>query len=231
VFNVRDMHHIQKDILQNLAGNSPLRFSNLQPPHIPNNTFSYHLKKLLEAGYIQLTPSGYVATRKALKNLQFSDNSHIKRTIAPAMISIIYVTQPNGEILLLKRRRRPFVDWYGIPSGLIHQGETLHAAARRELYEKTGLGAGENLEFCGVLDFQYHQPVSGDLFVHAIAFIYKYNINAKQLSTLNMTSDYGELMWSNLDHDMILPEVYTIDNLVQNKGTGITSVDFDEPTL
>jgi len=231
MFNVRDMHHIQKDILQNLTSNSPLRFSNLQPSHIPNNTFSYHLKKLLEAGYIQLTPSGYIATRKALKNLQFSDNSHVKRTIAPAMLSIIYVTQPNGEVLLLKRRRRPFVNWYGIPSGLIHQGETLHAAARRELYEKTGLGANKDLEFCGVLDFQYHQPVSGDLFVHAIAFIYKYKISTEQLKSLNMASEYGELMWSNLGHDMILPEVYTIDDLVQKNNSDIISVDFDEPTL
>jgi ADP-ribose pyrophosphatase YjhB (NUDIX family) len=225
------MHHIQKDILQNLTGNFARRFSDLQPAHIPNNTFSYHLKKLLEAGYIQSTESGYIATRKALKNLQFSDDSHAKRAIAPAMISIIYVTKPSGEILLLKRKRRPFVEWFGVPSGLIHHGENLQTAARRELFEKTGIVTKNDLEFCGVLDFQYHQPVSDDLFIHAVGFVYRYIATAHEVAGLDMSSTYGTLLWSNLDHEMILPEVYTIDSLAQKERPNITSVNFDEPGL
>jgi ADP-ribose pyrophosphatase YjhB (NUDIX family) len=231
MFNVRDMHHIQKDILQSLTGNFPRRFSDLQPPHIPNNTFSYHLKKLLEAGYIQLTESGYVATRKALKTLQFSDDSHSKRAVAPTMISIVYVTRSSGEILLLKRKKRPFVEWFGVPSGLIHHGENLQDAARRELFEKTSVTTKDDLEFCGVLDFQYHQPVSGDLFIHAVGFVYKYEISESEIVKLDMASRYGTLQWSNLNHDMILPEVYTIDSLAQAQRPAITSIDFVEPIL
>lgn len=64
-----DLHHIQRSIILSLATKSPLSFTELQPPHIPNNTFSYHLKKLVENGYVEhaLTKSGYLPTRKALK--------------------------------------------------------------------------------------------------------------------------------------------------------------------
>jgi len=223
------MHHIQKTIINNLAHASPLRFSELQPQRIPNNTFSYHLKKLLETGYVALTTEGYVATRKALKTLSYNDNE--KRSISrPAVLTILFVTNEVGEVLLIKRRTQPFKNHFGFPSGLIHGSETIEQAARRELYEKTSIIAEVGmLRQGGVLDFRYQEKVSNDIFIHAIGFIYTYVYHGNSLAISDLELKYGDLRWSKLDHADILPEAYKISQIVTEGGHTVHSVNFDEP--
>ena len=226
VYNNQDMHHIQKDIIHSLALSSPQRFSQLQPPHIPNNTFSYHLKRLLDLGYIIPDQDlGYVATRKALKTVQFSTEKS-KLQITPALITIIYVTNDKGEVLILNRRKHPFIDYFGLPSGLMHAGEGVEQAAKRELYEKTGIKVTKELTYAGILDFQYLEQDSGDIFVHAVAFVYCYDYGNEELP-VGETS-YGYLSWSGLTREKILPEVYKVHDLVKHTPT-LTSVSLSEP--
>jgi ADP-ribose pyrophosphatase YjhB (NUDIX family) len=222
-----EMHHIQKEIILSLSALSPQRFSQLQPPRIPNNTFSYHLKRLVDFGYIEHdVKRGYVPTRKALKLVQFRDAQKTARPSGPAVITILYVTNDIGEVLLLNRAKQPFVDYFGLPSGLIHKGETVEAAAERELKEKTGIEAPGQLTFSGTLDFQYLEQGSGDIFVHAIAFIYRYNHGTSEMP--ERTTEYGHLSWSGLTRENILPEVQKVHELVQQPAT-LASVSFDEP--
>lgn len=221
-----DMHFIQKDIIQSLAYNSPQRFSQLQPANIPNNTFSYHLKRLVDLGYIEASVNkGYVATRKALKTVQYS-NEKTRKTRGPAMITIMYVTNDIGEVLILNRSTYPFIDYFGLPSGLVHSGETIKAAAQRELFEKTGIHATAGLTYAGTLDFQYLEQDSQDIFVHAVGFIYTYHLGSDPLP--KMATTYGTLSWSGLTRGKILPEVYTVHDLVKNTPT-LTSVSYLEP--
>lgn len=51
-----------------------------------------------------------------------------------------------GRILL---QRRTDFDWWGIPGGALELDEDIRACARRELFEETGLTAGE-LQFVGI---------------------------------------------------------------------------------
>ncbi len=227
MYNSQGMHYIQRDIILSLAHNSPQRFSDLQPYRIPNNTFSYHLKRLREGGYVVSTGDGYIATRKALKLLMINAN-HPKRNNTPALLTAIYVTNSVGDVLLLKRNNKPFENWFGIPSGLVHSGESMETAAYRELSEKTSISASSGLSFVGVLDFRYLERESKDLFVHAVAFVYKYE--HKGLDTkISKPTYYGELIWSHLNHKKILPEVYTIAGLVKDDGCALKSVDYEEP--
>lgn len=229
MFNAQPMHHIQKSIINNLAQSSPLRFSQLQPSSIPNNTFSYHLKKLLETGYISVTPKGYIVTRKALKILSYTTPNE-KRSICPISLTILFVTNNKGEVLLIRRNTQPFKFLFGAPSGLIHNSETIEKAARRELYEKTTILAEVgSLHQSGVLDFRYKEKVSKDTFVHAIGFIYSYEYIGDPSVISGKVSSYGELFWSKLDHADILPEVYEINKIVSKKHASIHSVDFEEP--
>lgn len=231
MFDVRSMHHIQRKIITELAHKSPSRFSELQPSNVPNNTFSYHLKKLLETGYIELTDAGYVTTRKALKTMSYM-GSNVQRTINPVMITMIYVTNDRGDVLVQRRTSRPFFNWYGIPSGLIHGEETVTQAAQRELYEKTGiLAAANTLKQHGVLDFRYLQAATGDTFVHAVAFVYSYCCKTDDISTLRddkfLTSE-----WALLDSNIrILPEISEVADMVRQPTTTIRSVNFEEPLM
>lgn len=226
----RDLHHIQKEIILSLAHRSPQRFSQLQPPQIPNNTFSYHLKKLLHAEFITLVDGGYIPTRKALKALQYEENIEGETSNNPVFITAIYVTNNDGKVLLLRRNYPPFIGWNCVPAGLIHQGESLEQAALRELSEKTSIEAND-IEFAGVLDFQYLEDVSRDLFVHTVAFVYSYRLPDRGEQLEGMQSHYGTLQWSDLSSKNILPEVYTIAELVRRKEPGVKSITYDEPIM
>jgi 8-oxo-dGTP diphosphatase len=53
----------------------------------------------------------------------------------------------DGKILLVERLRAPAQGMFAFPGGRAEPNETLEAAARRELFEETGLRADELREF------------------------------------------------------------------------------------
>ncbi len=227
--NESRFHHIQKSIILSLASTSPARFSDLQPPRVPNNTFSYHLKKLLDRGYIELTDRGYIATRKALKLVAFSNERRTPKS-PPTIMSMICVTNSDDEVLLINRENKPFQGWYGMPSGLIHLGESLQDAARRELLEKTTIQTDTDLTQVGVLDFRYIDKESGDIFVHVIAFVYAYRYDGDKQALNDAVTKYGQMSWSTLGRSHILPEVFAIKKLVDTGDFTQSSVNFVEPS-
>lgn len=225
-----DLHHIQRGIILSLATSSPLTFTELQPPRTPNNAFSYHLKKLVNNGYIEAakTQPGYILTRKALK-LVAVNNEQKSRVRSPSILTMFYVTNDQDEVLLLNRNIAPFQGWYSLPSGSIHAGESLDQAARRELLEKTGIQDDTELAPVGILDFQYREKDTGDLFVHALAFLYSYNYPATALPIADQSTRFGQLSWSQLGRQHILPEVIAAKEIAENSHFIKKSVEFIEP--
>lgn len=58
----------------------------------------------------------------------------------------------DGRVLLAARARPPLRDVFSLPGGLVEAGETLAAAALRELAEETGVSA-EIVGFVGPIEF------------------------------------------------------------------------------
>jgi len=216
------MHHIQQSILTKLSKESPLTFSQIQPQDIPNNIFAYHLKKLVDTGYISHSGNKYSLTRKAMKNYLFDNHPSGERSNYPKSVTILYVTNSKGQVLLQKRSWIPFKDWYGLPSGLVHYGEKLEHAATRELSEKAGFNNHRTLSRSGVIDFRYYHQDSKDIFVHAIGYIFSY------LKTTEVSLP-KDCIWSDLKENNILPEVFSVRDIVNQDLPSIVSLDFEEP--
>ena len=64
---------------------------------------------------------------------------------------------PNGRVLLIRRRHSPFQNAYALPGGFVEAGERLVAACRREFLEETGLRA-DMLHLVGVFSEPGRDP-------------------------------------------------------------------------
>lgn len=67
----------------------------------------------------------------------------------PALAADCVVFDPQGRLLLIRRRNPPFQGQYALPGGFVENGETAEQAAARELAEETGLAA-TSLSLIGV---------------------------------------------------------------------------------
>jgi 8-oxo-dGTP diphosphatase len=61
----------------------------------------------------------------------------------PALTVDCVVFDPQGRLLLIRRKSPPFQGQYALPGGFVDYGETVEHAAARELLEETGLNADQ----------------------------------------------------------------------------------------
>lgn len=58
---------------------------------------------------------------------------------SPGLTVDCVVFDVNDRLLLIRRAKAPFLDRYALPGGFVDIGETVEAAALRELKEETGI--------------------------------------------------------------------------------------------
>lgn len=75
----------------------------------------------------------------------------------PALTVDCVIVDPQGRVLLIRRKNEPFTEAYALPGGFVDVGETVEAACRREVREETGL-AVRDLELVGVYSDPSRDP-------------------------------------------------------------------------
>jgi len=132
-------HHIQKHIISVLMYRKSARFSELRPPKTDTNLFSYHLKVLQKENLVKRLNNGYELSQKGLIYVDRLSNKLIPR-IQPKIITMLLIQDDDGNVLLQKRTKQPYIDMWTLPNGKLHlEDASLQACAEREVREKVGL--------------------------------------------------------------------------------------------
>ena len=90
-------------------------------------------------GLVHKAADGYALTTKGVYHCtRVNFDEHTVR-IQPKIVTLAVCKSKNGEYLMYRRAKRPFLHMIGFPYGKIHLGESVVAAAEREIIEKTGV--------------------------------------------------------------------------------------------
>lgn len=130
-------HTIDRHILGVLLEREFARFSEMRPPRVDTNLYSYHLKTMLTDGWIEKTDKGYTLTPKGLIYVDRVSASTVSIRRQPKIITMLLVQNCEGDVLMLKRQKQPYIDTWTLPYGKLHiDDESIVEAGKREANEK-----------------------------------------------------------------------------------------------
>ncbi|MDN5275088.1 MAG: hypothetical protein JWP06_989 [Candidatus Saccharibacteria bacterium] len=137
--NIIPKHPVQKHILTVLSHQQTARFSELRPPRVDTNLFSYHLKLLIHAGFIRKLDKYYALGRNGLIYVDQIGKS-ASAPYRPSVIAMLIIQNSDGQVLLQKRKKQPYMNTWTVPYGsmLVEDG-LIDVAARRIASQKLGL--------------------------------------------------------------------------------------------
>lgn len=139
-------HPAQVAILRHLLFTPHASFAELQKgTELTSDHFNFHIKKLIEEGYVEKNDKSYLLSRKGKEyaNRMDTDENEIEKQ--PKVSVTITLERMNGrgekEYLFQQRKKNPYFDFWGRVGGKVRWGESVIEAANRELLEETGLKA------------------------------------------------------------------------------------------
>jgi 8-oxo-dGTP diphosphatase len=87
----------------------------------------------------------------------------------PALMTDCVVFEPDGRVLLVRRKHEPFAGCYALPGGFVDVGETVEAACCREVREETGVSVSKGqLHLIGVYSDPDRDPRG-----HSVSIAYR----------------------------------------------------------
>lgn len=130
-------HTIDRHILGVLLSCEYARFSQMRPPRVDTNLYSYHLKTMLADKWIEKTDLGYTLTSKGLAYVDRVNASTVAVRRQPKIITMLLIQNSDGDVLMMMRRKQPYIDTWTLPYGKLHiDDESIIEAGKREANEK-----------------------------------------------------------------------------------------------
>lgn len=142
-------HKIQKNILSVLLHQKYARFRDMRPPRTDTNLYSYHLSQLVKGRLVKKTTDGYTLGPAGLVYADGlnADKLFVRRQ--PKIVTMLVIQNSDGDTLLQRRRKQPYIDMWTLPNGKVHIDDvTLQASAQREAHEKLDL-SGQDMTHAG----------------------------------------------------------------------------------
>ena len=151
-------HHIQKHIVGVLIHQKYARFRDLRPPRVDTNLYSYHLKAMQKDGWVEKATEGYTLTQDGLAYVDRVSLKKLNVRSQPKIVSMLVVQNSDGDVLLLRRTKQPYIDTWTLPYGKTHIDDaSILDGARREWREKLGDAPSENMVHAGDCYIRVHR--------------------------------------------------------------------------
>jgi len=115
-------------------------------------------------------------------------------------VTVDAVIVKKGKILLIKRGRDPYKDFWALPGGFVEYGETTEDAVKREVKEETGLDC-DIVSLTGVYSAPDRDPRG-----HTISVVYLMKVVQGEVAA---GDDARDAFWIDIDK---LPERIAFDH-------------------
>jgi len=161
----QQLHETQLGILNKLLFAPNLRYKDLKlDDTVENNTFQFHLNKVIELGYVVKNNNTYSLTKEGKKyatHLDTDTNKIVELRKVSVHLYCIRSTHNGDECVIYTRKKHPFYGKQGFPAGKVRNGELFVDAAKREMKEETNL-EGDPVLF-NVTHYLVKDKITGEL--------------------------------------------------------------------
>lgn len=207
-------HHLQRDIVYNLAFAEGLRFSELKPDDVENKLFTYHLKKILTAGYAQKNEDGtYSLTPEGRRvGVGAFQKQHMGTARAYSILLLAVRRTEDGAWLLNHRNTHPLLGKVGFvhTTPIADQLTTDRAAAH--LLQATALMANFSVAGHG-----YLRMFEGDELESFTHFTLLFANDAE--GTLTESSEFADYYWDaspDFTNEEMLPSMQHLVKMIEH---------------
>ena len=181
----------REEIFKLFLNDSKLKFNEIEKAiKIRSNMVSYHLDKMQEEGILEKKQEYYQLTKDAEKYVPIFANI-IGKKLSPVPVILVAVIN-NNKILMIKRNRRPYKDYWSMIGGKMLLNEDFKQSSIRIVKEKTGLDA-EFISFNSIM--QEKVKTNNEVKHNFILFFTKTGVDKEKFSN----SEHGELKWFNIE--------------------------------
>ncbi len=200
------MHALQQHILSQLIHHSDRRYADLKPADVEGNLFMYHMRHLINAGYVTKRDDGrYELSTEGKRYVDGLSLSTLVPRSQAKIVTLLVCRNSASQWLFLRRKRQPLLGMVGFPYGKVHFGETIAQAAQRELADKTGLTGNLAHRGDGYITIRQHDEVVSQIMFH---LFYADHL----VGELTPETDKGQVFWAPIEamDDTYMPSVADI---------------------
>ena len=94
------------------------------------------------------------------------------------LVSIDFIVEYNGKILLGKRKNKPAKSYFFTPGGRIYKNEYIKNALQRIAWEELGIGLKNMPEFIGAFEHFYDDGFFEKTSTHYVNLAYKFDLES-----------------------------------------------------
>jgi ADP-ribose pyrophosphatase YjhB (NUDIX family) len=204
----------RSEIFKLFLENNRLKFNEIEKClKIRSNMVSYHLTSMVKEGLLIKKGEYYLLTEHAEKYIPlFSDIFGMD--VGPVPVILVAVAHKD-KILLVKRSKRPYKDYWSMIGGKLLLHEDIKDAALRQVKEKSGLDS----KFVSLNNIMHERVEGSGIVKHSFILMFaKVNV----LNIKFKDTKAGELRWFSIaalkNHkDAIIPSDYWLITHSLNK--------------